>query len=274
MAYTKLVMVLFLSAAVTCEAQTAPLPQIRQNGAVKHFFVDDKPFIMLSGELHNSSPSSIEYMRPIWDKLSALHLNTVIGAVSWELVEPKEGKFDFSLVDDQINQARQRNMRLVLIWFATWKNAGSSYSPEWVRADPKRFPPMVLKVRPDGGIGSFLAKYMEQQGTGPLSPFGGDTVKADASAFAALMSHIKDVDPQHTVIMMQVENEIGSLGDSRDHSPMAEAAWAGPAPADLMNYLTKHKDTLLPEIQEVWGKNGYKTKGNWQQVFGENEWAD
>ncbi len=126
MAYMKSVFSLLLCAAVTCEAQTAPLPQIRQNGLVKQFFVDDKPFIMLAGELHNSSPSSIEYMRPIWDKLAALHLNTVIGAVSWELVEPKEGKFDFSLVDDQINQARQRNMRLVLIWFATWKNAGSS----------------------------------------------------------------------------------------------------------------------------------------------------
>ena len=146
MAYTNWVMLLFLSAAVTCEAQTAPLPQIRQNGAVKQFFVDDKPFIMLSGELHNSSPSSIEYMRPIWDKLSALHLNTVIGAASWELVEPKEGKFDFSLVDDQVNQAPERNMRLVLIWFATWKNAGSSYPPDWVKADPKRFPPMVLNA--------------------------------------------------------------------------------------------------------------------------------
>ena len=235
MAYMKFVISLLLFAAVTCEAQTVPLPQIRQNGAVKQFFVDDKPFIMLSGELHNSSASSIEYMRPIWDKLAALHLNTVIGTASWELVEPKEGKFDFSLVDDQINQARQRNMRLVLIWFATWKNAGSSYPPDWVKADPQRFPPMVIKVRPDGGMGSFLAKYMEQQGTGPLSPFGKDTLKADARAFAALMSHIKDVDPQHTVIMMQVENEIGSLGDSRDRSPLAEAAWAGPVPADLMN---------------------------------------
>jgi Domain of unknown function (DUF5597)/Beta-galactosidase len=274
MDYMKFVISLFLCAAVTCEAQTAPLPQLRQNGAVKQFFVDDKPFIMLSGELHNSSASSIEYMLPVWDKLAALHLNTVIGTVSWELVEPKEGKFDFALVDDQINQARQRNMRLVLIWFATWKNAGSSYPPNWVKADPKRFPPMVIEVRPDGGMGSFLARYMEQQGTGPLSPFGKDTVKADARAFAALMSHVKDVDPQHTVIMVQVENEIGSLGNSRDRSPIAESAWAGSAPADLMSYLTKHKDTLLPEVQEVWGKNGYKTKGSWKEVFGENEWAD
>src|SRR5437879_6549791 len=148
MAYMKFVISLFLCAAVTCEAQTAPLPQFRQNGAVKQFFVDDKPFIMLSGELHNSSASSIEYMLPIWNKLAALHLNTVIGAVSWELVEPKEGKFDFSLVDDQINQARQRNMRLVLIWFATWKNAGSSYPPDWVKADTKRFPHMSSRCGP------------------------------------------------------------------------------------------------------------------------------
>ncbi len=162
----KFVISLFLVVVVTCEAETAPLPQIRQNGAVKQFFVDDKPFIMLAGELHNSSPSSIEYMRPIWDKLSALRLNTVIGAASWELVEPKEGTFDFSLVDDEINQARQRNMRLVLIWFATWKNAGSSYPPDWVKADPNRFPPMVLKVRPDAGIGSFLAKYMDYKARG------------------------------------------------------------------------------------------------------------
>ena len=148
MAYMKSVFSLLLCAVVICEAQTSPLPQIRQNGAVKQFFVDDMPFILLSGELHNSSPSSIEYMLPIWDKLAALHLNTVIGAVSWELVEPKEGKFDFSLVDDQINQARQRNMRLVLIWFATWKNAGSSYPPDWVKADTKRFPHMSSRCGP------------------------------------------------------------------------------------------------------------------------------
>ncbi len=274
MACVKFVISLLLFAAVTCGAQTVPFPQIRQNGAVKQFFIDDKPYIMLAGELHNSSASSVEYMRPIWDKLAALHLNTVIGTASWELVEPKEGKFDFSLVDDQINQARQRNMRLVLIWFATWKNAGSSYPPDWVRADPKRFPPMVIKARPDGGMSTFLAKKTEEQGTGPLSPFGKDTVKADARAFAALMGHIKEVDPQHTVMMMQVENEIGSLGDSRDRSPMANAAWAGPVPADLMKYLTDHKDTLLPEMQDVWGNNGYKTKGNWEEVFGKNEWAD
>lgn len=274
MSHLKFVISLFLFATLYSEAQNAPLPQIRQNGAVKQFFVEDKPFILLSGELHNSSASSSEYMRPIWDKLAALHLNTVIGTASWELIEPEEGKFDFSLVDDQISEARQRKMRLVLIWFATWKNAGSSYVPHWVKADRKRFPPMVLHVRPDDGLTTYLAKLMEQQGTGPLSPFGKETAMADARAFRALMKHIREVDPQHTVIMMQVENEVGSAGDSRDRSPLAEAAWAEQVPAGLMNYLTKHKAALLPEMQRVWGRNGYKTRGSWEEVFGKDEWAD
>ncbi len=274
MNYLKPAICLLLLLAVRGEAQRSPLPQIRQNGEVKQLFVDGKPFIMLAGELHNSSASSIEYMQPIWDRLSALHLNTVIGTASWELVEPEEGKVDFSLVDAQINEARQRKMRLVLIWFATWKNAGSSYVPHWVKADRKRFPPMVLKIRPDGGLATYLAKSMEQQGTGPLTPFGRETLKADARAFRALMKHIKEVDPQHTVVMMQVENEMGSVGDSRDRSSLAEAAWAEPVPPDLISYLAKHKATLLPEMQKVWEKNGFKLEGSWEEVFGKDEWAD
>src|SRR4051812_15519441 len=118
---------LFVLVGSSHAQKTAPLPNIRQNGAVKALFVDNKPFFMLSGELHNSSASGVEYMRPIWNNLSALHLNTVIGTVSWDLTEPEEGRFDFSLVDAQITEARRRNMRLVLIWFGTYKTAHSSY---------------------------------------------------------------------------------------------------------------------------------------------------
>ncbi len=265
---------MLLLAASTAGGQTVPLPRIETNGAVKQLFAGGKPFLMLAGELHNSSASSIEYMRPIWDKLAAMHLNTVIGSVSWELIEPVEGRFDFSLVDAQITNARRRNTKLVLIWFATWKNAGSSYVPRWVKADRKRFPPMVLKVRAGRSMSSYLATYMEQQGTVALSSLGEETLEADARAFRALMRHIKEVDPQHTVLMMQVENEAGSLGDSRDRSWLAEAAWAKPAPAGLMNYLMKNRAGLLPEMREVWGRNGYKTSGTWAEVFGNDAWAD
>ena len=134
--------------AVACAQTAASLPAIRQNGAVRQLFVDDKPFIMLSGELHNSTASSLEYMKPVFDRLAALHLNTVIGTVSWELMEPEEGRFDFSLVDAQIDEARRHNLRLVLIWFGTYKTALSSYVPEWVKVNRKRFPPMVLSATP------------------------------------------------------------------------------------------------------------------------------
>ena len=274
MTFSHLLIPVVLLAASNSGAQTAAFPEVRQNRAAKQLFVGNKPFIMLAGELHNSSASSVEYMRPIWDKLAAMHVNTVIGTVSWELLEPAEGKFDFSLVDAQIGNARQRDMKLVLIWFATWKNAGSSYVPRWVKADRKRFPPMVLKVRPSNGMSSFLATYMEQQAVGPLSAHGEETMKADANAFRALMRHIKEVDSQHTVIMMQVENEAGSLGDSRDRSSLAEGAWTKPVPAALITYFVKHKAELLPEMQEVWGRNGHKTSGTWAEVFGNDAWSD
>lgn len=255
-------------------AQTA-MPVIQQNGAVKQLFVDGRPFIMLSGEIHNSTASSVESLKPVFENAAALHLNTVISTVSWELTEPEEGRFDFSLVDAQIAEARRLKLRLALIWFGTYKTAHSSYVPDWVKVDRKRFPPMMFKTRPDrrtlfplGGLS------VGEGGIGALTPFGEETIKADANAFRALMRHIREVDAQHTVIMMQVENEPGSFGDSRDRSPLAEAAWAKAVPKELMDYMTAHRATLLPELQEIWSRNGNRTSGTWAEVFGSDEPAD
>ncbi len=253
-----------------CQAQ---LPALKKNGAVTQMFVDGKPFLMLAGELHNSSASSIDYMKPIWNHLSELNLNTVIGTVNWELLEPEEGKFDFTLVDAQINEARVRNMRLVLIWFATWKNATSTYAPLWVKLDTRRFPRVATKPRPDlrSSISSYFAESMPLPN---LSAFGEETLAADIKAFRALMSHLREVDTQHTVIMMQVENETGLLADSRDRSPLAEAAWSKPVPRELIDYLVRNKANLLPEMLEVWGARDFKTSGNWPEVFGTSNHAD
>ena len=220
----------------TQNAQTL-LPQIKQNGAVKQMFVDGKPFIMLSGELHNSSASGIEYMKPVWDKLAAMHLNSVVSTVSWELLEPEEGKFNFDLVDAQIMEARKRDMRLVIIWFASWKNGDSTYPPLWVKMNPERFPVQKKKPLPEGTFNMFYSMYGDAR-TLPLSPLGKASMLAEAKAYRALMRHIREVDPEHTVIMMQVDNEIGLLGDSRDRSKLADSAWAKPVPAQLMNYFT------------------------------------
>ncbi len=241
------------------------MPHLEKNGQVTQMIVDGRPYLMLAGELHNSSGSSAVYMQPIWGKLAALHLNTVISTASWELIEPTEGRFDFSVVDAQIAAAQEHGLHLVLIWFGTWKNASSSYVPMWVKKDPQRFP---LAETKSGGA-SFMGLKFDA-----LSPFGSATIASDAHALQALMRHLRNSDPKHTVIMVQVENESGLLGDSRDRSPLAQAAWDKPVPAELLDYMVKHKDALLPELTSVWSASGFKTSGTWTQVFGTSAAAE
>jgi hypothetical protein len=169
-------------------------------------------------------------------------------------MEPTEGHYEFALVDGLIQEARHNNLKLVFLWFGSWKNGLSSYVPYWVKQDYKRFP--RIRIKGD--------KTLEL-----LSTLSVATRDADARAYRALMRHIKEVDgQQHTVIMMQVENEVGVLRDSRDRSAPANQAFAGPVPAELMTYLQQHKDTLAPELHEVWTANGSKTSGTWEEVFG------
>jgi hypothetical protein len=169
-------------------------------------------------------------------------------------------------VDGVIAKARENNLHIVFLWFASWKNGTSSFAPYWVKKDYTRFP----RIQIDDGSTISISGPVEL-----LSTFGDATRDADAAAFGALMRHIKEVDgPQHTVLMMQVENEVGVLRDSRDRSPAANRAFAGPVPAELMNYLESHKDTLIPEFRAVWAANGYKKSGTWEAVFGPGKPAD
>jgi hypothetical protein len=240
-------------------AQENGAPHLEKRGAAAQLIVDGKPFLMLSGELHNSSSSSLDYMKPIWPKLSALGLNTVVTPLSWELIEPKEGSYDFTLVDGLIDQARAAHERIVFLWLASWKNGLSSYAPVWVKEDTHRF----TRVAEHGNEVEIL------------SPLCAATQEADGRAFAALMRHIKEVDgSQHTVLMMQVENEVGVLGDSRDRSEAADKAFASAAPEQLTAYLAAHRAELYPDLRELWEANGAKTAGTWAEVFGDTQRAD
>lgn len=231
------------------------LPRLETKDNSMQLIVDGKPFIMLSGEIHNSSSSCMEYMEnEVWPALEYLNLNSVIAPVYWELIEPKEDSFDFSLVDGLIEGARKRNVKLVLLWFATWKNTWSTYAPEWVKKDITRFP---RTETPAGKI------------CGQISCTSEEACKADAKAFGKLMGHIRDVDSEHqTVVMVQLENETGLLTDSRDRSPKAEELFNVPIPASLIEYLTVNEAELLPEVKTPWQKNGSKTTGTWSEVFG------
>src|ERR1035437_3411334 len=88
------------------------LPQLRKEGNITRLYVDGKPFVMVAGELHNSSSSNLTYLAPIFPKLKEMGLNTVIASIAWEQFEPQEGKFDFSLIDGIISQARENNLKL------------------------------------------------------------------------------------------------------------------------------------------------------------------
>ena len=236
------------------------IPHLRKQGTTRQLIVDGKPFLALAGELSNNSATSVEYMRPIWPKLVEAKLNSVLAGVSWAQIEPQQGKFDFSVLDGVLRDARSHNLRLVLLWFASWKNGLSSYPPDWVKKDFQRFP----RVRTQAG------KTLEL-----LSTFSDANRDADAAAFAALMRHVKEVDgQQHTVIMIQVENEVGVLRDSRDHADLANKAFEGPVPKELMDYLLQHKDSLIPEFRDAWKAGGFKTSGTWEEVFGKGKPAN
>ena len=229
-------------------------PQLRRQGSATQLIVDGQPFLVLGGELGNSTSSSLEYMRPVWPKLVSLNLNTVLVPVYWELLEPVEGKFDFTLVDGLIQEARRNKLRLVPLWFASWKNSMSCYAPAWVKRDQKRFP------RAQDGAG---------RGIEILSPFSKENMETDARAFAAFMRHLREVDGRdHTVIMVQVENEIGMIPDSRDRSAIAESLFKQSVPAELMSYLEKRRETLIPEFRAAWAAAGFRSRGTWEEVFG------
>jgi len=222
--------------------------------------VNGKPFLILGGELGNSATSDVDEMKGIWQKLQKMNLNTVLAPVYWELMESVEGNFDFTLVDAMINQARESNLHLVFLWFGTWKNSMSCYTPEWIKKDFKRFPRTLDKSGNPSEI---------------VSAFSKNILASDIKAFSALMTHIKSVDAVlQTVIMIQVENEIGQLPEARDYSVDACKAFQTEVPYKLMNYLTKNKAILLPHIKDLWAKNGFFQTGNWETVFGESLTTD
>jgi hypothetical protein len=215
-------------------AMAAEAPQLVQKDGRYALLVDGRPYLILGGQIHNSSgwPSELPQ---VWESMAALHANTLEAPVYWEQLEPQEGHFDFANVDQIVEGARTHHLHLILLWFGTWKNGKMHYVPAWVKNDPERFP---HTIRPDG------------EPVDVLSPHSRNTLEADKSAFVALMRHLKQIDgEQHTILMVQVENESGNFGTVRDNSPDSNRTFAGTVPADLL--AATHKQA-----------------GTWSQVFG------
>jgi hypothetical protein len=237
------------------------LPHLRETRTSKQLIVHGQPFLMLPAELHNSTLSSAKYMSDakIWQDMKDMHINTLLGSVSWEQIEPTEGHFDFSNLDAIIAAAREHGMKLLILWFGSYKNALSTYVPAWVKRDVKRFP--RAHVLEAGGKRRTLEC---------LSPFCEENWKADARAFSELMGHLKGADEvENTVIMVQVENEVGILGDSRDRSKNANEKFQEKIPEGLLRHLQDHnKNTDINTHPQLW-----KRLCNTWQVWNTTTWA-
>jgi len=213
----------------------ANVPEFITKNGRHALMVDGEPFLMLGMQANNSS-NYPDTLKKVWPSFEKLHANTLEIPVAWEQIEPVEGKFDFSYVDTLLQQAREHDARLVLLWFGTWKNNAPHYTPAWVKLNNERFPRVMTKT------GDTLNS---------LSPLGKNTLEADKKAFLELMTHLKKVDEKNTVIMVQVENEPGTWGADRDYSAMANKVFNSPIPAELVK------------------KIGVAS-GSWPEVFGKD----
>lgn len=261
-----LVVSLFLFISCTGEQkenaprELPPIPHLEKRGNVTQLIVEGKPYLALAMELTNSASSSREYMKSYWPQLKESGVNTVLAVITWEMIEPEEGKFDFKVVDEIIEDARANDLKVALLWFGSWKNGYTSYTPKWVKKDTERFP---LALTKDGKQLSILTTLAQS------------SWEADAKAYAATMKHIAEVDrEEQTVIMMQVNNEVGLHGYTRDYHPEAVKAFNGPVPQMLIDYLIANEARLLPETLNAWKKQGRKTSGTWEEVFGKGDYTD
>jgi len=231
-------------------AQAAELPRVVRTQGASQLIVDGKPYVIFGGELGNSSAGTEAQADVILPRLAALHVNTVLMPVAWDQLEPREGSYDFRLLDHWIDVARAQHMHLVLLWFGSWKNSFSDYAPGWVKADVRRFP----RVR---GIDGAPLEI--------LSTFGEETLRLDSKAFAALMAHLHAKDKQQTVLMVQVENEVGVLGERRDRSEPANRAFNADVPTSLVQALQARRNAMTPELAAHFNPQGR----TWKDVFGD-----
>ena len=231
------------AAPSSAQAGVAQMPRVVEKDGRWALMVDGAPYLMLGLQVNNSS--AWPAMLPeVWPAVDRLHANTVEMPVYWEQLEPTQGKFDFSAVDALLAGAREHKVHLVLLWFGTWKNGAMHYTPEWVKRNPAKYPRITGQNGAPGDT---------------MSPFATATMEADKTAFSALMRHLKAADPRHTVLMIQVENEINAYGSRRDYAPEATKLFEGQVPADFATAMKVKPGTWT----EAFGAEAENTFQTW-----------
>lgn len=197
------------------------------------FHVGGKDFFTVGGQVNNSTTANPQILERAFDTCVKLGLNTIAAPVSWEQFEPKEGHYDYDQITRLMTGARKHGLKLVVLWFGSWKNGNSHYVPRWVKLDKNRFR---------------LAESFDGMEIRSLSPHCEESCMADARAFRALCEFVARDNEDECVIGMQVENEPGLIGAARDYSVEATALFQQPVPEEITSFTGK--------------------TGRWEEVFG------
>jgi len=226
-----------LAIALRAQDQERPIPSIVKKDGRFALFVDGAPYLILGAQVHNSSTWP-NMLPKVWPAMEYVSVNTVEMPIYWEQFEPRQGQYDYTTIDTVLEQARQYHLRLVLLWFGTWKNGSQHYMPEWMKLAPDRYPHMVDK---------------NGQAVDSPSPYAAASLEADKTAFTAFMRHLKTADPERTVIMVQVENEPGTWGTLRDYSSTAQKLFEAPVPPEVLTAMQWKTTSPSPNWQEAFG---------------------
>ena len=253
-----LISLLLCILAMGAQAQRQPRLEHRDNSTAR-IVVNDRPMLMIGGELGNSSASTPEDVKRTFSHLHKMGLNTVLVPVSWELIEPQEGEFDMGTLDVILSEARHNELKVVLLWFGAWKNSMSCYAPEWFKRDVKRFP----RAHTSEGVPVEEASSLSK-----------NVLEADKRAFCHVMAYLRDHDAlEQTVIMVQVENEIGMIEVPRDYSADATRMYQSAVPKQLTDYLKRYQKSLHPYLKEKLQPQA-KAGANWAQLFGDDIYTE
>ena len=242
------------------------IPHLKKQGNATVLFVEDKPFIALAGEVHNSDSSSPEYMEKNWKIADELGMNTLLLPVTWEMIEPEEDQFDFAIVKALIDQARSFGKKIIFLWFGTWKNAECMYAPPWVKTDLNRFKRGQIKKGMNKAGRKISDNLPFENPYTTISYLCEEAMKADAKAFAKLMAYIKEYDESFsTVIAVQVENETGLLGNAREVSDEADALFEENVPQEFWEYMKSTTSTMVEDVKKI--VEASPSSGTWTEVF-------
>jgi hypothetical protein len=223
-----------------------------QSDIKRIFTVDGKPFFPLGGQARNSSGYNDAESENAFRAVKLIGGNTLEIPIYWDQVEPQEGAFDFASADAVLASARRHGLKLVLLWFGTWKNGDMDYAPAWVKTNPARFHRVISPTGHDCWV---------------LSSHCAANFEADRRAFVALCSHLEAVDGgEGTVIAIQIENEPGILGSDRDYGSDGQADFERAVPAGL---LAAMRAAGRGQVFDLWCAAGQRVSGSWPELFSE-----